>query len=327
MSSSRRAFTLAAGAVALGVTPVRAQPPAAPVLVVLNSRSDSISRVDPERMVELDRLPVGREPHHVILCPGAREVMVGCSAGNEAVFLDPRTGAETRRIVPFANPYHLGFSPDGRTLLITSLRLSRVDLYSWDGERPTLDARVPGMRMASHVEFTPDGVVAVVTNQAANEIAVFDVARRSLAWRLDVGAEPAGVRCSLDGRYAIVGIMGSDHVAVVDLAARQVVRRIATGKGAHAVEHIAGGVFAVSNRLSDTVTLLDTAGEPASWRVEGQIPVRGGPDCAVFDKDRRRMWVTSRWAHTVARVDLLTLKVDASVSVGRSPHGIWLDAS
>lgn len=330
MVTLRRRSIVAAG-IAVGVAGrgavAQAWSAGQPLLVVLNSRSDSISRIDPEAMTELDRLPVGREPHHVVPVPGARELMVGCSAGNEAVFLDPRTGVETRRITPFANPYHLGFSPDGRTLLVNSLRLHRVDLYSWDGETPKLETRIPSMRMASHVEFTPDGRIACVTNQAANEIAVIDVVRREVAWRLDVGAEPAGLRVAPNARYLIVGIMGSDHVAVVDLVARAVVRRIATGKGSHAVEHVSGGIYAVSNRLADTVTLIDAKGEPAAWRVVAQIPVKGGPDCTVFDRERRRMWVTSRWAHTVSRVDLAAQKVDAVLTVGRSPHGVFLHAA
>jgi hypothetical protein len=87
---------------------------------VVNSRSASVSMIDMTRLVELRRIPMLREPHHVALSPDGKSLLVGDTVGNEMFFLDPNTGAVQRRL-PIADPYQLGFSPNGKWLVVNGL--------------------------------------------------------------------------------------------------------------------------------------------------------------------------------------------------------------
>ncbi|MBV8522880.1 MAG: YncE family protein, partial [Acetobacteraceae bacterium] len=93
---------------------------AAGLAVVANSGGASISLIDMQKQVELRRIPALREPHHLTLTPDHRTLVVGDTAGNELLLLDPATGA-VRKQVPVSDPYNLGFSPDGKWLTVNGL--------------------------------------------------------------------------------------------------------------------------------------------------------------------------------------------------------------
>lgn len=56
---------------------------------VVNSRSASVSVIDMTTLVELRRVPLLREPHHLVLSPDGKYLLVGDTVGNAMFFLDP----------------------------------------------------------------------------------------------------------------------------------------------------------------------------------------------------------------------------------------------
>ena len=86
----------------------------ADLIYVLNSGDASISLVDSTTREEVRRIPVLREVHHLSLTPDRSELMIGDSGANELIFIDPAT-AEVKRRERFSNPYHMEYSPDGRS--------------------------------------------------------------------------------------------------------------------------------------------------------------------------------------------------------------------
>ena len=98
---------------------------AADLALVVDSNDAALSVVDMATRTEVRRIPVLREPHHLMLSPDARSLLVGDTAANEVLFLDPRTFALQRR-VPVADPYQIGFSPDGKYLVVNGLARAQV---------------------------------------------------------------------------------------------------------------------------------------------------------------------------------------------------------
>src|SRR5689334_20285528 len=94
-----------------------ASPAMADLVYVLNSGEASVSVIDSATRAEVKRIPVLREPHHVIMTPDNRELIVADSAANELIFLNPDT-AEVIRRERISNPYHFAWTPDGRLLVI-----------------------------------------------------------------------------------------------------------------------------------------------------------------------------------------------------------------
>lgn len=283
-------------------------------LFVLNSLDANVQVLDPGSVGEQRRVPVLREPHHLVLTPARDLILVGDSAANEMFLLDPRSG-EVRRREPISNPYNLGFTPDGRRLVVTSLRRNQVDIYGWDGAVLAFEGRLRAGSKPSHVTFSPDSRFAFVTLQGEAAAIAIDLDTRTEVWRAEVGREPAGILWHR-GRI-LVGIMGGDFVSAVDPVTRRTERQITVGRGAHAVfEDPRTGLVYVTSRVDSRITALD----PQTLDVKHVHEIGGGPDCLTFDADGT-IWATLRWTGRIANLDPRSGAVRVT-RVGRSPHGI-----
>lgn len=306
-----------AGVLLAGGTSAQAQSPG--LVYVLNSGDATIQVLDGATRAEKARIPVLREVHHLALTPDGGTLMVGDSGANEMLFIDPSTGALLKREA-LSNPYHLGFSPDGRFLVITSLRRGQVDIYRWDGKGLELAKRLTMPEMPSHLAYDPDGKTVYVTLQGNGTVAAISLETLEPLWTVEVGPEPAGI--IWHGDRLLVGIMGSDHVAVLDPARQSVERTITVGRGAHALFPSPDGkTIYVTSRVDSRISLLD----PGTLEVTRSLSVPGGPDCVTFDP-QGRLWVTLRWKGRIGVVDPVTGAMETH-RVGRSPHGILFSAT
>ena len=282
--------------------------------IVLNSGDASISLLDASTGMEIRRVPVMREPHHIALSPNGRDLLVGDAGGNEVLFLDRRSG-EIKRRVPVTDPYHLLFSPDGRLLVVTGLARNQVDVY--DAASMRLVKRFPASSMPSHIAFSPDSSMAFATLQGTNKLAAYDLRRFEQIWSSDVGSTPAGVVWHDD--KLLVANMGSDSIVVVDPVGGRVERHIRTGRGAHQIFPSPDGkLLWVNNRVDGTTVALDAR----TLAVLRSYKVPGGPDCIDFAPDGK-LWITQRFIQKVGILDPDSGEI-RSVAVGRSPHGIFL---
>jgi YVTN family beta-propeller protein len=290
---------------------------AADIAFVVNSRSASISMIDMSRLVELRRIPMLREPHHIVLSPDGKSLLVGDTVGNEMFFLDPSTG-EVKRRLPIADPYQLAFSPNARWLVVNGLARDQVDIY--DAATMKLVKRFPIASMPSHLAFSPDSSRVYVSLQGSNRLAAIDLTRLVVIWDVPVGSTPAGVLWNRG--HVLVADMGTDSVAEVDPADGRVINRIRTGDGAHQLFASPDGrLIYVNNRAAGTITVLDatTLGTVHTYHIPG------GPDDLAFAPDGR-IWITCRFAEKIAILDPGSGQVQ-TVAVGRQPHGIFLSES
>ena len=294
-------------ALALGSGTARAD-----IAYVLNSGESSITVIDSQTRAEIRRIPVLREPHHLMMSQNGRELIVADSAANELLFINPDT-AEVLRRERISNPYHLGYSPDNKYLVINSLRRGQVDIYQ--ASDMTLLARIPTPTQPSHMAFSPDSKHVYVTLQGTRGLIAIDLDERRPVWTVDVGPQPAGVLWH--NNRLLVGIMGGDYVTVVNPAEQRVERQITTARGSHTVWAPPDArVLYASSRVDSAITLLD----PDTLEVRGRWDMPGGPDDMAFAPDGK-IWVTLRWAARVAIVDPATGHYE-TIRVGRSPHGV-----
>lgn len=295
-------------------------------VIVLNSGEATLSVIDQAtQQVVGSQIPTGKEPHHLMLTPGGRSLIVANSVSNDLMFVDPRTGKLQKHLEGIEDPYQLGFSPDGKWFVTTGLRLDRLDIYSYDPktDTPTLVKRLPLATMPSHMAFLNDNKTVFVTLQVSGEVAAVDLATQTVMWKMKVGDTPAGLWLTPGEKYLLVGMTGEDDVAVVDWRTQKIVKRIHTGKGAHNFRSLDDGVHvAVSNRVASTISILDENTLTNVGDITGLMP---GPDDMELTADKRYMWVTFRFAKHVGIIDLTTRKLIKTIAVGRSPHGIFFD--
>ncbi len=301
---------------------------AKPPIFVLNSLDASISVIDPNTWLEKQRIPTGKEPHHLYLTPDEKSLIVANAGGDSLTFLDPRTAAVQRVVKNILDPYHLRFSPDMKWFVTAANRLNHIDIYQWlpqDAEPLKLIKRIASSKTPSHMWIDSKSTTAYVTMQDSDEWVAVDLATQSIRWRSATGPTPADIYLTPDDRFALIGLTGGDAVQVFDVSGGSaqpptLVKTIPTGKGAHAFR-AAGDkrhVY-VSNRVANTISKLDLQ----SMQVVSSITAPGGPDCMDVSADGKWLYVTSRWAKKLMVIDLQTGKIARQMNVGRSPHGVW----
>ena len=292
-----------------------ALPALAKEAVILNSDDDSLSRIDTATYKEISRTRIGRAPHHLMLTPDRKSLIVAMAGGDELAFIDPATSLVKERIA-VSDPYQIGFSPDGKWFVANSLRLDRIDIYH--AANYQLVHRLPAWSMPSHIDFSPDGATAYVTLQGTGGLIAINLALGKPVWTAKVGRQPAGVLVRPGGTI-LVGIMGSDHIVEVEPRDGSVIRRIQTGRGAHNFLPTPDGkTLYVTNRVAGTISVLDAG----ALAVTGTMVAPGGPDDMALSPDGAELWVTGRWRASVNVIDRATGSLKTTIPVGRSPHGI-----
>jgi DNA-binding beta-propeller fold protein YncE len=285
------------------------------IAFVINSGGASISVVDMATLKEVRRIPTLREPHHLALSPDGGSLLVGDTAGNQMMFLDPNTGAVQKRL-PVADPYQLGYSPDGKFLVVNGLLRNQVDVY--DAADMKLLKRFAVVATPSHLAYSPDSSVVFVSLQDSDKLAAFDLRSMTEKWTVPVGKTPAGVMW-LNGKV-LVADMGTDYIAVVDPATGKVAEHVQTGKGAHNLFLSPDRkILWVNNRAGGTTVSLDAA----TLKPIHSYAIPGGPDDMDFAPNGK-IWITRRWAEKVAVLDPATGAYE-TIAVGRSPHGLFLN--
>ena len=291
-------------------------------IFVLNSLDANISVIDPVTWAEKQRIPTGKEPHHLYLTPDEKSIIVANAGSDSLTFLDPKTAQIQRTIKGVLDPYHLRFSPDMKWFVTAANRLNHVDVYRWDGKDMVLAKRIPTSKTPSHMWIDSKSTTAYVTMQDSNELIAVDLATQTIRWRTATGETPADVIMTSDDRYVLIGLTGGDAVQVFDVAGKEpkLAKTIKTGQGAHAFR-AAGDkrhVF-VSNRVANTISKLDMQ----TLEVVSSFAVPGGPDCMDVSADGKLLYVTARWAKKLTVVDIESRRIVRQVNVGRSPHGVW----
>jgi YVTN family beta-propeller protein len=289
---------------------------------VLNSLDANISVIDPVTWTEKQRIPTGKQPHHLYLTPDEKSLIVANAGSDGLTFLDPKTAQVQRTLRGILDPYHLRFSPDMKWFVTAANRLNHVDIYRWDGTALALAKRIATSKTPSHLWIDSKSSTVYSTMQDSNELIAIDLATQTLRWRVATGEMPADVFGTPDDRYLLVGLTGSDSVQVFDItgAAPRLHRTIKTGAGAHAFR-AAGDkrhVF-VSNRVANTISKIDLH----SLEVVDKYAAPGGPDCMDISADGKSLLVTARWAKKLTVIDIASRKIVQQVNVGRSPHGVW----
>jgi YVTN family beta-propeller protein len=296
--------------------------PAAHPVFVLNSLDANISVIDPVTWTETQRIPTGKQPHHLYLTPDEKSVIVANAGGDSLTFIDPKTAQVQRTIKGILDPYHLRFSPDMKWFVTAANRLNHIDIYRWDGSNLTLAKRIATAKTPSHLWIDSKSTTVYSTMQDSNELVAIDLASQTLRWRVATGEMPADVFGTPDDRFILTGLTGSNSVQVFDVTGREpkLHKTIKTGLGAHAFRAVGDKrhVF-VSNRVANTISKIDLQ----TMEVVASFAAPGGPDCMDVSSDGKLLMVTSRWAKKLTVIDIETRKVVRQVNVGRSPHGVW----
>jgi len=293
--------------------------------IVLNSGEASVSLIDMDKRTVYKNFYVGKEPHHLMITPDQKSVLVANAASDDVVFLDPKTGRIQSRLPNIIDPYHIGYSPDRKWFVAAGNRLDRVDIYSANNQELKMVKIVKAAKTPSHIAFTSDSKLTFVTLQDSNELIAIDLATQEIVWRMVVGKMPAGVWMAPGDKYLMVGLTGSDSVKVIDWRQQKIVKDIKTGRGAHNFRPLGDKrhIF-LTNRVDSSISIIDM---DKMEKVADITGLPSGPDCMDVTADGKELWVTFRFAKKVGIIDIASRKLISTIPVGKSPHGIFFHPS
>ena len=320
-------------------TGVNALAPAAakarPLVYVPNSRSASVSVIDPATYTVLRTFKTGAVPQHVVPAYDLTRLWGLNNQASSLTPIDPVTGLDGPQI-HVDDPYNLYFTPDGELAIVVAERRERLDFR--DPKTMKLVESVhTDCRGIDHMEFTADGRYVIATCEFNARLVKIDLTTRKPVGYLMLDSTgknasmPQDVRSSPDGSVFFVADMKEDGVHVIDPVSLKRVGFIPTGKGTHGIYPSRDGrLLYVTNRGWNTlkagphgpgsISVVDPIARKvvATWA----IPGGGSPDMGNVTADGKELWVSGRYDKEVYVFDTATGTLTHRIPVGREPHGL-----
>lgn len=288
---------------------------------VPNSKSNTVSVIDPTTYRVIDTFPVGALPQHVTPSYDLKTLWVDNDEGNSLTPIDPATGRPGRPVA-VSDPYNLYFTPDGRYAIVVAERRQRLDFRDPHTMQMhhSLPVPCPGV---DHMDFSADGRYLLASCEFGASLIEVDVNRERVVGTLSLkpGAMPQDVKLSPDGRTYYVADMMSGGVWLIDARTLRKEGFIATGAGAHGLYVSRDSRYLyVSNRDEGSVSVVSFARRAMvrKWR----IPGGGTPDMGGVSADGKVLWLSGRYSAEVYAIDTRNGHLLARIPVGNGPHGL-----
>jgi YVTN family beta-propeller protein len=288
---------------------------------VPNSKSNSVSVIDPTTFKVIDRFPVGRLPQHVTPSYDLKTLWVLNDLGNSLTRIDPATG-KPKETIPVTDPYNLYFTPDGKYAIVVAEQQRRLNFLDAADMKLQHSLRVP-CKGVDHMDFSADGRYLIASCEFDGSLIKVDVERQQVLGRLPLEGRgmPQDVKLSPDGSVFYVADMDAGGVHLVDGENFQSIGFIPTGRGTHGLYVSRDSrVLYVSNRGEGSVSVIDFGSRRvvAKWR----LPGGGSPDMGGVSADGKVLWLAGRYHAEVYAIDTRDGKLLARIPVGREPHGL-----
>jgi YVTN family beta-propeller protein len=289
---------------------------------VPNSRSDTVTEIDPRSYSVTRTFSVGREPQHVVPSYDMRTLYVNNDLGDSLTVIHPKTGAPGRTI-PVTDPYNLYFTPDGRFAVVMAERYQRIDFRDAHTMKLRHSLSVPACAGVNHADYTADGRMMLASCEFSGRMVVVDVRRQRVVKVIDLGsgAKPQDVKLAPDGRLFYVADMIRGGVWKISARGFRKVGFLRTGLGAHGLYVSRDSRYLyVSNRGEGSISLISLRKRRPvrKWH----IPGGGSPDMGGVSSDGRVLWLSGRYDGWVYAISTRTGRLLHKIQVGLGPHGL-----
>jgi YVTN family beta-propeller protein len=255
---------------------------AMPMVYVPNSRSGTVSVIDPRTYQVVRTFATGRVPQHVVPAYDLATLWVANNSSGTLTPIDPVTSVEGKP-VRVDDPYNLYFTPDGKYAMVIAEARRRIDFRDPHAMSLVKSVHVD-CKGLDHVEFTADNRYAIATCEFSGQLVKLDLATQSVtgyltldpaSWKnlvpqpirsmftrgrrkrgqnalaamMNVPSMPQDIRSSPDGSRFYVADMKKNGVFVVDPVKFERIDFIPTGIGTHGIFPSRDGkVLYVTNR-------------------------------------------------------------------------------
>jgi YVTN family beta-propeller protein len=258
----------------------------------------------------LATVPVGKNPHEMILSADARHAYVTdygalgveeeAEGGTTITVIDIQARGKLGVIElgDFRRPHGIDLDGERGRLLVTTENPNRLLVIDPQNRQVVEDFATRG-RTSHMVTHSPDGATAFVSNVATTDVSVIDLATGA-AELIPVGERPEGSAVTGDGRTLFVACRESNIIAMVDTELNAVIGEIPTGRGPNRVRLTPDGRFAAYSLVHDhqigiadvesrqQIATIDLDGAPVSLQLSAD-----GERLLTASQDNDRVYVIS----------------------------------
>jgi YVTN family beta-propeller protein len=332
------------------------------MVYVPNSRSGTVSIIDPRTYEVVRTFPTGRIPQHVVPSYDLKTLWVANNSSGTLTPIDPTTAQEGKP-VKVDDPYNLYFTPDGKYAMVIAEARHRIDFRDPQTMKLVQPLRVQ-CKGLDHVEFTPDNRYAIATCEFSGQLVKIDLATLGVvgyltldpaSWKdyipqsvarvfglkrhrtagfksmMQVPSMPQDIRSSADGSRFYVADMKKNGVFVIDPVKFERIDFVDTGVGAHGIFPSRDGRYLYVTNRGWTTLNAGRRGpgsisvlDPETDSVVANWPIPGGgsPDMGNVTADGKELWVSGRYDDEVYVFDTVSGRLTHRIPVGHEPHGL-----
>lgn len=287
---------------------------------ISNAYSGTISVVDHEAREVVEIVDVAdRTSHGIAAHPNGQYLYTGDAKDGNIYVISTEDFEVVETIDVGTSAHGIDIHPSGRHLYVSGGSVNtRGDVVVVDLETYEVVKRI-ATDGAGHINFSPDGAYAFVSNVDLDRIAVIDTAALEQLTNVPVGAGPNEAVASPDGSLVYTANVRDDSVSVVATDRWEVVDRIPAGEGTHGIDVSPDGKFVwTSNRASNDITVIDAE----TREVVETIPAWESVNHLSITPDGSVVYVTSTESGSVLLVDSRTFEPLGRIQVGEEPHEI-----
>ncbi len=185
-------------------------------LAISPDRDHETASAPPPSKIGGDRSPVD-----LVLSADGALALTANQTSDSVSLLRVSDGAILDEVAVSRRPAAVAFTPDERYVLVTTTHGGELVVLARSGERLTSAGAVTLGYQPHGVAASPDGKLAYVALEGANQVAVVELAAREVVARIPVGKWPRYLCLTPDGSRLAVGCSGDGGIWVVDTARQE----------------------------------------------------------------------------------------------------------
>ncbi len=203
------------------ITPAVHSYRAAPVLLVANKHSNTLSFINPKTFKVIESIPTGPNPHEIAITPDQRFAYLSSykAPGNTISVIDLVNRKQIKEINTgqYTRIHGVAMAPDGKNAYFTAGQTGYV--VEIDTKTNEITRTIPTGGKISHMVYvSADSKRLFTANITSENISVIDRQTGTLITKIPCGAGCEGLAFTPDGKYLWAGNQTAGTITVIDLA-------------------------------------------------------------------------------------------------------------
>lgn len=272
------------------------------LLFVSNEDAGMVTIIDPNTLLILDTIPVGKRTRGMKVGPKGELLYVATSGSPKCPPWITEEECEKKKVDK---------SADG--IAVIDIKKRKVIRVLPSGSDP------------EQFDISKDGNYIYISNEDVDMASVLDIKKGIIEKEIPVGAEPEGVRLSPDNKWCYVTAESDHTITVINTSSNKAVASINVGLRPRDIIFNASGSLAyVTGEADGSLSIIDTK----SKKVIDHIKLREGsmPVGLVLSPDEKIIYIANGRGKGIIKLNLKTSKSEYLL-IGKRPWGIVMSTN